>query len=173
MDNYLLLKENEELNELSTKLGFSKTYFLKDLELLNPKSKKELLKQTKSTKTTVFIPQTEEMLRFALEKSSVDIIMGTEMINAKDSVHFVRGGLDQITCRIAKDKGKIIAFSFGDILRSKDRARLLARMMFNIKLCKKYGVKVIFSNFSLKKEEMRSAKDLRAFFNVLSTVKKK
>ena len=173
MGNYLLMKESEELKELSKKLGFSKSYFLGDLNVINPKTKKELLKQSKNNKITLFKPQTEDMLRFALEKSSVDIVMGMEMINLKDSVHFVRGGLDQITCRIAKEKGKVIAFSFSDILNSKNRAKLLARMMFNIKLCKKYGVKIIFSNFSSKKEEMRSAKDLKAFFDVLSMGRKK
>ena len=112
------------------------------------------------------------MLRFALEKTSVDIVMGMENINPRDSVHFVRGGLDQVTCKIAKERGKIIAFSFSDVLNSRDRGKLLARIMFNIKLCKKYKVKMLFSNFSTSLNEIRSAKDLQGFWKVLGKINK-
>ena len=91
-----------------------------------------------------------------------------ETINPKDSVHFLRGGLDQITCRIAKNKGKTIAFSFFEILNSRNRDKLIARMKFNIKLCKKYKVKTLFANFSTKKMELRSAKDLKSFWTFLN-----
>ena len=171
MENYLLLKENKELLELSKKLGFTKTLFLdKDFVLIKADSKKELLREIGKAKgkLTIFKAESEEMLRFALEKTKVNMIYGMETINPKDSVHFVRGGLDQITCRIAKNKGKTIAFSFSEIFNSKNRSKLIARMKFNIKLCKKYKVKTLFTNFSKQKMEMRSAKDLKSFLAFLN-----
>lgn len=166
MDCFNFNKKNKELSELCTSLGFSKVYFLEDFVLIKGKSKKEVLKEVRKAKgkLTIFKPNSEELMRFALEKTKIDIVYGIESINPKDSVHFVRGGLDQIICRIAKDKGKIIGFSFCEILNSKDKARLLARMMFNIKLCKKYKVRVVFSTFGA---EIRSAKDLDKFFRLL------
>jgi len=174
MENILLMKKSKELEELSKQLGFSKVLFLDDLTVVKGKSKKELLKKVKEArgKLTLYKAESEELLRFALEKTSIDIVYGQEMINPKDSVHFVRGGIDQITCKITRDKEKTMAFSFSDILNSSNRGKLLARIAFNIKLCKKYKVKMIFSNFSLRKEEIRSAKDLTTFFRLLSESKK-
>ncbi|MBT4805189.1 hypothetical protein HON71_03380, partial [Candidatus Woesearchaeota archaeon] len=113
-----------------------------------------------------------ELLRFALEKTKVDLIYGMETINPRDSVHFVRGGLDQITCRIAAEKGKIIAFSFSEILNAKNKDKIIARMKLNVKLCKKYRVKMYFSSFAKNENELRSAQDLFAFWKVLGGTKK-
>ena len=107
------------------------------------------------------------MLRFVLEKSDVDIVYGMETIHPKDSMHFVRGGLDQVLCKIAAEKGKILAFSFSDILNSSSQGKLLARIMFNVKLCKKYKVPMMVCSFAASKEEMRSAKDLQALGRIL------
>ncbi len=170
MINLILAKENKEIEELSKSLGFTKTLFLeRDFVAIEADSKKELIKQTNKIKgkLTIYKPKTEEMLRFALEKSNINVIYGMESINPKDSVHFVRGGLDQITCRIAVEKDKIIAFSFEEILNARNREKMIARIKFNIKLCKKYKVKMFFSNFSKEKFEMRSSKDLFTFWKVL------
>ena len=96
----------------------------------------------------MFRAESEELFRFALEKTTIDIVFGQELINPKDSLHFPRGGLDQITCKIAKEKEKTIAFSFSDILGSGNKGRLLGRIRFNLQLCRKYKVKMLFSNFS-------------------------
>ncbi|MBU1631803.1 MAG: hypothetical protein KKA58_05765 [Nanoarchaeota archaeon] len=163
------MKKSKEIEDLSSLLGFEKTFFLdEDFVLLEEDNKKELLKKINNCrkKIVVYKAKSEEMLRFALERTSVDIVFGMELINPKDSVHFVRGSLDQILCKIAASKGKIVGFSFNDILNARDRAKLLGRMILNIKLCKKYGVKMLFSSFSVSKMEMRSANDLEAFFRI-------
>ena len=178
MNNLILAKESKEIEQLSKKLGFTKTLFLeKDFVLVQAETKKELLKKIDAAKRkkllTIFKPQTEELLRFALEKSKVDIVYGMETINPKDSVHFVRGGLDQITCKIARDKDKIIAFSFSEIFNSKNREKSIARMKLNIKLCKRYKVKMLFSTFAKNEKELRSTQDLFAFWKVLGGRSKK
>ncbi len=178
MDNYILTKYNKELEQLSVSLGWERTLFLdRDFVHLRSVSKKELLKEVRLARKKkliiVYQPVSEEMLRFALEKTEVGIVVGSEKLNYKDSVHFVRGGLDQIVCKIAKEKGKKIGFAFGDILESRDRAKLLGRMMFNIKLCKKYGVEVVLSSFVKDGNEMRSVADVQSLFRVLGGVFRK
>ena len=173
MQNILLMKKSKELEEFSSKLGFDKTLFLDDIVMIEGNNKKELLRKINKAgeKFIIFKPSSEEMLRFALERSKIDAIFGMEKINPKDSMHYVRGGLDQVSCRIAAKQGKMVAFSFNQIINSKNRAKLLARMRLNIKLCKKYKVKTLLSNFSTSIDGMRSAKDLQSLWKVLEKEK--
>jgi RNase P/RNase MRP subunit p30 len=166
------MKENKELLELSKELGFSKTLFLgKDFVLIKGKDKRKVLKEIKEGKRkglmVIVRPESEEILRFVLEKTEADMVFGQELINPEDSVHFRRGGLDQITCKIAFNKNKMIGFSFRDILEAKDRSKLLGRMLLNVKLCKKYKVKMFLGNFSEDRWEMRGKHDLKAFERIL------
>lgn len=175
MDNYVMFNEESrraEIIALSKLLGFEQVFFKgNNFEILTASSKKELLRkaqQMKQRKLIVFFqPATEEMLRFALEKAPIDGVMRVEEIHSTDSVHYVRSGLDQILCRIACERDKAVVFSFSAVLNSPQRAKLLGRMMFNLELCQKYGVKVLLSNFSEAMEEMRSAADLQALERVL------
>jgi RNase P/RNase MRP subunit p30 len=167
MNNYLLFAKDDKAYDF----GFEKTIFLDDIAVVRGETKKGLLKECSRAKSAgkivVFRALTEEMLRFALEKSQVDIVLGAEIIHPKDSMHYLRSGYDQVLCKIAKEKGKKIGFSFSDILNSKNRSRLIARMRVNLRLCRKYGVSVVFSNFSKSYGEIRSAKDLAAFGRIL------
>lgn len=174
MENYLLMKKSQEALRLSKELGFTKTYFLEDFDYVVEKgsNKKDLLNKIKKSKkkgkrvmVRVF---SEEGLRFVLEKTQADFVIGVEGIHPKDSVHFLRSGLDQVLCKIAAANKKTIVFSFLDILDSTNREKLLARMKMNVKLCQKYKVRMIFSNFSSSLMKMRSAADLKAWEGVLN-----
>ena len=115
----------------------------------------------------LYNPGSEELLRFALEKAQIDILFGMEEINPKDSVHYVRGGLDQVTCTIAAERRKTIGFSFHDIFSSQKRGKLLARMRFNASLCKKYTTKTVFLPIFETQEELRSAQDMQLFSRIV------
>ena len=170
MDNIVLMPENEEIEALSRQLGFTRALFPgKDFILLETTSKKEILDAVhKSKGKPLFYRATdEETTRFVVEKTPLKFIFGLENMNPKDSLHYVRGGLDQVLCKIAAEKGKIIAFSFADLLKAENKGQLLARMMFNIKLCQKYKVKMYFGTFAGQKMELRAAKDLEAVWRVL------
>lgn len=170
MDNIVAMKENVEIEALSAQLGFTRTFFLeKDFILLETKSKKEILDTLSRAKgKPIFYRATdEETLRFVLERTPLKMVLGMEYIAVKDSVHHVRGGLDQVLCKIAAEKGKTMVFSLHDLLQATNKGALLARMKFNIKLCQKYKVKTFFSTFAQNKWELRSAKDLEAMWRVL------
>ncbi len=172
MDEYVCMRKSMEIEKLVMDLGFTGVKFLEsDFVVLKGKTPKDLLKEIEEAKRkkllTVCKADSEEILRFVLEKAKVDLVMGVENIHPKDSMHFVRGGLDQILCKIAAEKKKIIAFSFAELLNSPNKGKLLARIMFNVKLCKKYKVPIVFASFAASQEEMRSAKDLQALGRVL------
>jgi len=169
MENYLLLPPSLELEELSRGLGFNKTLFLDQDILLVKGNFKEILNQCKLAKgkKTIYLAENEETLRLVVEKSPVDIIMGMEKIYSKDSLHYPKAGLNQVLGKIGAEKGKVFGFSFSEMLNSKNSSRLMHRMSFNLGVCKKYKVKVVFSNFSRSAQEMRSAADLEAVKRVL------
>ena len=172
MNDYIFMKKSAELEKQAAELGFEKVHFLdSDFVVLKSRTKKELLKEIEKARNqklkTIYRADSEDMLRFVLERTKVDIVYDMESIHLKDSLHYVRGGLDQVLCKLAAEKGKILAFSFSELLNSSDKARRLARIMFNIKLGKKYDVPMIWCSFASSMEEMRSAKDLQALGRVL------
>ncbi len=71
MDNYLLMKKSQDLEDFSNSLGFEKTLFLgEQFVLLEGNSKKELLHQAQEAhrkkQVAVCRVKDEEMLRFVL-----------------------------------------------------------------------------------------------------------
>lgn len=172
MDNLVLMKKSSDVEELSFKLGFSRTLFLDThCVIINNGTASSILRQANAGKAkkliTLFKPLTEQQLRFVLEKTPVDMVYGLEQIHFHDSVHFLRGGLDQVLCKIAAQHHKTIGFSFQEILAASGKAELLARMAFNIKLCRKYNINLFWSTFAQEKWELRSADDLASFWRML------
>jgi RNase P/RNase MRP subunit p30 len=172
MRNFIRAKPSKELLDLSKQLGFSETLFLEqDFTYINEKNFKEILKQIQKAKRqgliSVVKPHTEPDFRQILEKSNADIIVGVEDIHPKDSLHYVRGGLDQIMCNIAHNKNKIIAVSMSDLFNAKNKSFKLARIKANLKLCKKYKVELLFTSFATTKEDMRQMKDIKSFITML------
>ncbi|MBT5740434.1 hypothetical protein HOI26_05040 [Candidatus Woesearchaeota archaeon] len=170
MDCILLENRSIALEKQVSGLGFTRSYFLDDMVVLTATDKKSLLleskKAKKSGKIVMFKPQTEDMLRFALDKTVVDAVFGIEGIHLKDHTHYVRGGLDQVLAKIAFDKKKVICFSFSSMLNARNLGFVIARMKLNLKLCKKYKVPMFFGIFSCV-SELRSASDLFALWQLI------
>lgn len=166
----IILVEKKELQEKISKLEIKEALFLDDIVILKSETKGDLIKEIKSAKGKKFLifkPKTEEMLRFALEKTNVNLVYGLEQINPKDSMHYLKAGLDQIIAKIAFENDKMIGFAFSEILNSKIQGRLLGRIRHNMKLCKKFKVNYILGSFATKESELRSRKDLDALKRIL------
>ncbi len=171
MEQYVCLKKTPEVEKLSSSLGYTTTFYEgDDFAFINGKSPAQINAQIQKNKgkKLIYIASSEEMLRYVLSKTQILLIMGVEKIHHHDSLHHPRGGIDDVTCTIAKDQEKTFVFSFADILTSSSRASLLTRIRFNISLCRWYKVKTLFSTFAKTKEEIRSAKDLASFWQVLN-----
>lgn len=174
MENYLLLNYTAELEQLSKGLGFDKSLFFgRDLLIVkgNPREILQSCKEAQRQKLlTIYFAENEERLRFVLGKTSVNIVLGMEKIFHKDSLHYPKSGTDQVLAKLAASTGKILGFSCSELLKAKDKSKLMRRMAFNLKLCQKYKIKFIVGNFSLLAEEMRSASDLEALGRVLKQI---
>lgn len=103
--------------------------------------------------------------REAIERGA-SIVFGFEQDDRKDHTHYRSSGLNQVLCKLAKEKGVAIGFSFSSILNSfgQKRAILLGRMMQNITFCKKYKTPMWLASFATNPYEMRAKAEIEAFF---------
>jgi len=104
--------------------------------------------------------------RHAIEKSKANIVFDLGTIAARDSMHHRNSGLNQVLCKLANKNNIMMGFSFSSILNTEGiiRSQILGRMMQNIKLCRKYKVKIIVASFAEKPYDMRPNHDLKSVF---------
>ena len=111
--------------------------------------------------------QNSEKNREVLESGKADILFDLEAQNKRDFMHHRASGLNHILCTFAKKNDLKIGLSFSSILKSSDRHQLVGRMSQNIKLCRKYKVKMCIASFAKKPYEMRSPNDLMSLFETI------
>lgn len=104
--------------------------------------------------------------RKSVSRRGADILLDPHFGNRKDFMHQRNSGLNHILCRLAKENSVAIGFSFSRILNSKNY-RDLGRIKQNIKLCRKYKVKVVVGNFAVKKGDFRKLDDVYSMFKIL------
>lgn len=171
-------RNEKEFLEIAEKLGFEALVFVYD----NPNKIPQKLPASKlKTKTALLAKEKEiqkprnkaELIlykstgndRWVFEKSEADIIFGLEEAQKKDFMHHRASGLNQVLCRIASKKGKIIAIPFSAILSSKGmlRAQLIGKMMQNVRFCRKFKVMTALASFAKTPYQMRAPAELTAF----------
>lgn len=165
-------KNRKKIKELGKKLGFDDVFFMSDLILIKKDDAKELQKQLAKAKTTrksIFVLGSNDIInRIALERK-VDVLLSPEYARKKDFMHYRNSGLNHVLCKIAAKNNVAIGINFNDILKTKekDKALLIGRIMQNVRLCRKYKVKMILASFAAKADEMVNAYDLRSFANAI------
>jgi len=166
----------EEFISMAFKLGYNGLCFvyidIKDTD----KIKEKIDNLQKNTKINLFfgfkceeIKKIKNNLTFikssyniqkTLEKGKFDVLYGTEDVFKKDYIHHRASGLNHVLCKLAFKNKVMIAFSLNSILRSREKPKLLGRITQNIKLCRKYNIKMILASFALEPFEMRAYHDL-------------
>jgi len=161
------LNKSSEVKKISKKQSLSDS-FKTELKLFNGLFS-EKPKNKKNYDLILINSKTPEIDRPNLEKGNFDIIFNLENNVRSDFIHQRNSGLNQVFCKLANRKNTAIGISFLNLLEKKpfERAKALGRIEQNLKLCKKYKVKVIFASCASKPEQMRSPNDLRAFINCL------
>ncbi len=107
--------------------------------------------------------------REMLERKEVDIVYDFENSLKADYIHHRASGLNQVLCKIARENNVAVGFSVSSILNSKQKPLLLGRIKQNIRLCRKYKVKMVIASFSSKPYELRAVHDLVSLFCLLGT----
>lgn len=177
--------ENEkEFLEIAKKLDYKSicfAYDLKEFKKYKIKSYKsdidikyaiiadeKNIKKAKNLADSILV-KANDNTRTILEQNKDIIIYRLENDFKKDFIHQRRSGVNHIMCKIAKKNNITFAFSFNEILNSDDNKRniIIGRMASNIKLCRKYNVRIIVGSFAKGPYEMRSSNDMEAFFTAI------
>ena len=114
----------------------------------------------------------DEINRRAVENKQVDIVLSPEKGRSKKYLHQRDSGLNQVLCKLAKKNKVAIGFNFSSLLHSKDLSWTLGKMFQNVRLCRKFKVRMVVASFAKNKWEMRAASDLLAFAIVLGMTPK-
>ena len=121
-----------------------------DTDNLNDARKKIEIKAKEGSKVIVK-GRDDSFNRKILENKKVNILLSPEHGYKKDKLKQRDSGLNHILCRIAQQNSISIGIDFQEILNKRDEgkkqiAEHLARIMQNIKLCRKSKVKMILMN---------------------------
>ncbi len=152
----------QEIIKIAERLD-NKVIFIddKNVTLIRAENEYEFKRKIKSIRTNLIIVEGNQKInRSILENRKVDILLSPEKDSSRDSLDYRSPGLNQVLCKLAAKNNIAIAFSFNEILNAKDAAKIIGIIRQNIKLCRKYKVKMIFASFAEDPFNMRSLKDL-------------
>ena len=121
-----------------------------DTDNLNDARKKIEIKAKEGSKVIVK-GRDDSFNRKILENKKVNILLSPEHGYKKDKLKQRDSGLNHILCRIAQQNSISIGIDFQEILNKRDEgkkqlAEHLARIMQNIKLCRKSKARMILMN---------------------------
>lgn len=118
-------------------------------------ARKLIDKANKEGKEVVVLGKDIEFNRKILENKRVSVLV-LNLKEGKDKLKERDSGLNQVLCKIAKDNNITLAIDFQE-LRSEDKkekAKILARIIQNIKLIKKFKNKLVFINKPQDKQSL-------------------
>ncbi len=123
---------------------------------------RRVIKENKGKKI-IFSGIDDELNRKILEKEKIDVLL-INLSKRKDWQKQRDSGFNHVLAKLVKKNSVCLGVNFDEILRanSENKAKILARLRQNIKLCIKNKLKIVFIS-SEKKDE----RDLRALGLVL------
>ena len=113
-----------------------------------------------------------EEARKAAENKNIDIILGVESSGKRDRMHSRESGLNDATCELCRTNGIAVAIPVAEMLNSPRRIELIGRTMQNIRLFRKYKVRVVAASFAKNKYEQRTPNDIAAMLRALGMTPK-
>jgi RNase P/RNase MRP subunit p30 len=115
----------------------------------------------------------EEVCRLASESWDVDLIMNPEMCARPDQVDQRSSGFDNVICSFMAERDIGYLVNFKNILEAKrgHRVRILGRIIQNIRLARKYKLKVIICTQASHDMDVRAPLDICALAGLLGLSK--
>ncbi len=120
--------------------------------------RKQIQELKKQKKQVIVQAQDDEFNRKILEIPDVDIFLGSEIHNRKDRMKQRDSGLNEINCKLAVKNNIKLAINLPLVIQlpKKEKAKVLARVMQNIYLCKKTKAQLIVFPSKYKKQDVIS-----------------
>jgi len=106
--------------------------------------------------------RTDDACREASESWEVDLIVNPELNEGRDLIDQRNSGLDHVIASFMAERGTGYCVNASSILNTGGvkRSQLLGRIMQNIRLARRYGVKVVFASGAADAWCVRSPHDL-------------
>ncbi len=103
--------------------------------------------------------------RRAIESLKIDYLVSPEGSQKLDNLKQRDSGLNHVVARIAKEKGILIVVDIGEIasLKGKEKAKRIARIMQNVRVCRKAGCGIKIVSLSLNKKGIVDELGRKAF----------
>lgn len=143
--------------------------FLKKLKVIkgNAKIKNKLI--FNSNDLVFFEPKTEEELKQAIKQTLPFGIINAELIHRKDSIHFIKSGIDDSTAKEMGKKKIALVFNLNLLILKKDYelSLILRRMKENMKKAVKHDIPVLFASCAKNKYELFNGMQIKAWANYL------
>lgn len=105
-------------------------------------------------------------------KQGADVTFSFETLHDRESIYHPYSGLPISFIRDSKNKTKCVGFSLSDILNAKNKSLFLHKVSFNLKLCSKNKITILFSSFASTPEGMRTPSDISSFIRSLGGTSK-
>jgi RNase P/RNase MRP subunit p30 len=123
-------------------------------------AKKDLviLKKENPKKLIGFTSENDDLNRKVLEKLNFDFYLPMQS-KRKDFSKQRNSGLNQVMAKIAKKNKILIGICLNEIINSKsiEKSKIIARVMQNIELCKKYKILMnFFTTYDIDKYSLKS-----------------
>jgi RNase P/RNase MRP subunit p30 len=116
----------------------------------------------RETKNPIFTSDNDDLSRKVLEKENIS----TLLINQEGRKDFSKqrnSGFNHVLAKIAKKKNVTIGINLNELISSKNKEKIIARVIQNINICKKNKLKMTF----ISEKNSKSNYDLRALGLVL------
>ncbi len=135
-----------------------------NFNLINHKNINDMNKLIKKDSFNIIIGGDEIINRKAVETKNVNLLLDPEP-ELGDFMHSRNSGLNQVLVKLAKKNNISIGFSFNKIIKldNLSKAKLLGKIMQNVRLCNKYKVKIYIVNFFNDEIDERAVNDLKYF----------
>ncbi len=113
--------------------------------ILTEKNFNKLRNQVKNNKNKeiIFTSEDDDLNRKVLEKLEIQILL-INLKNKKDYQKQRNSGLNQVLAKITKKNNIKIGINFDELVLSKNKEKIISRIIQNIKLCDKYKIQMKF-----------------------------
>jgi RNase P/RNase MRP subunit p30 len=125
------------------------------------KLRKKIIEVKKAKEEVVVLAGDDDFNRRVLEQKNVDVLLFSDF-SGRDKLKQRDSGLNQVLCKIAAKNKIVVGIDVRALFLAKNLSRALARVMQNIRLCRKYKVRIVLVNVKEKDK-----KDLHGFLLTL------
>ena len=159
---------NESLKEQSKNMGFKPIVLDKKL-IIRTDKKDELMRKVSSYSAknlpVIVLGSTDEINRAVLEDKRVDMLINPEELRKKDFSKWRNSGLSHVLCKFAAQNDIKIGIRFSSLcnLNKDEKSLRMGKIMQNIRLCRKYDVKLVLASFADSESELLSPYELKSF----------